>query len=115
MEPVHEAGPVPRRRRVHWRALQERAADRVQIIETLTAVLAAQHVRLHAGSIDGIELVVEVHLDVGRLEQLADAHARPPVVTRALVSAPRKRWTAAWSCRLTVPSARPSALAISDN
>ena len=70
---------------------------------------------LDAGAIDRVDLVVEIQLDVGGVAQLAGVMRRLRSSRARSLSAARRRWTAAWSCRFTVPSARPSALAISDN
>jgi hypothetical protein len=115
IEAGHETGPVAAGRRGDHGTLGQGMPDRVEIVQPLAARIAAAKMTLHSGPIDRIELAVETEFDVRGVDELAHAHARPPVVTRALVSAPRRRCTAACSCRFTVPSASPSAVAISDN
>src|SRR5262249_58882564 len=109
-----EPGPVAGGRRIDDGPRCERAANGAQIVKTLAAAGAVAEMRGDARARELVELAVEIQLDVGRLPQLA-VHARPPAVTRMPASAARRRWTAACSCRLTVPSARPSASAISDS
>ena len=103
VEAAHEPGPVAGRRRIDGGPLGQRAADGVQIVEPLAAGRAAAQVGGRAGA---IRRDPSRRRNRGRRRESHARHARPPVVTRALASAPRRRWTAACSCRFTVPSAR---------
>ena len=91
LEPSHESGPVAARRDGDDATSLERAADGVQILQTLPAQIAFAQMRFDAVAIDLFELAVEIQFNIGRQGQLAAIHAGPPVVTRAWVIAARNR------------------------
>ena len=92
VQPVHETGPVARRRRVHGRPRRERLPDRLQLFEATAAVGASANVGRGPGAFGRLQLAVKVEDQVD-----VAGHTRPPVVTRALHNAARSRCTAACS------------------
>ena len=94
---------------------RQRRANRRQLVERTAALGARAQMALDTRTLRWPQLAVEVQLDVARLLAIAPRHTRPPAVTFACARAPRSRCTAACSWRFTVPSARPSASAISES
>ncbi len=115
VEPVHEARQVAGRRRRNIGTLRERLTNDSQILDRGPALRAAGEMPGDLRVRRLVELAVEIEFDRSRVVNGAVRHAPSPAVTFATVNACRRRWTAACSCRFTVPSANPSALAISHN
>src|SRR5688500_9668860 len=107
VQPTHEPAPVLSRRRSHSRSLRKRTADDRELLERMPALEAGEEVLVERCPFTGLELAVEIQLDLSGSKPIATlAHvsfcvtsrhsARPPAVTFAVASTARNRWTAAW-------------------